>query len=259
VSNRWSVRTDGTPYVAFAQNDISGMTPGNLFQGTGLEQMYLEFAVHSLPIAFASQEEAHPLFTMREHNGATILGLFITPSGRIVGISPNGSGPASAVNIIRGDGLWHSATVTHDLFTGVTSLAYDGNAPAGTVTVAAPAAPSILGRFTLFNGASGLTRSAVSIRLASATGGAQLGAEQTATWAISEGEGAAMSADLDTFGGGGPIDLGLVAQFISPLSLPWGDPGTDPTSNYYWKLQTQWQRQARTPTVWSRSKVTWPS
>lgn len=258
MSARWSIRTDGTPYLAFSQGTFMDLASG--FQsGVGLSRMDLEFALHTLPQAFASNEEAQPLWTFRDATtGTPLLGIYVTPSGRVVGLGPDGTGPFSVIGIIRPDGVFHTATVMHDGLAGVTTLIVDGGVPIAPASTAIYAlAP--LTQFMLFNGTSALTRCSASVRRAAAYGPTDLDLPPFAQWDVSEGAGSTLSSFTHD-AAWDFADLTLAGGFFPASSQPWGAiPESDPALNYDWRLKTVWSRQTRTPTAWKRSKVTWPS
>lgn len=262
MSARWSIRSDGSPYLVFGQLDFSGMDLVGGFQSAeGMTRMEVEFALHSMPIRFASNEEAHPVWVFRDAiTLLPLLGVYVTPSGRVVALGPDGTGPVTPISYLRPDGVFHVATAKHNGLTGVTSLVIDGI----TITAAATAvyAAPQLGQLMLMNGPSGLTRCQMSVRYARAYGPTDIGGIPVAQWNISEGEGRFLTSITQFDGNWDFANLELTGHHFTPSGggNPWGPvPPGDPGDSFDWRLKTPWTRVARTPTLWRRSRVTWPS
>jgi len=283
VSAGLAIRSKGDPYFALAQLNLAGMTDPNApFESGSFPGhtfiMEVQFRLESLPVAFASQDEVHILFSYLQ------MGLFdtdlawigVTPSGRVAVGAMNGPVLQTAVGLLVPSKLWNAAqmqasnngagaeTVTLHYVHGFTpQLHPSGFTLAMPLLVSSSADRSLVApsagtpsAFRLFNGAGATTRCACTIWYAAAD--ARAGAfPWSAQWNLSEGRGKQTVAQSAGFGAltNSVHDLGLEARWLSSGFFPvlGPIPNSDPSSGFQWERILDWRRRTLPAKTWRRA------
>lgn len=260
MSNGWSVKSKGAPYLAFVQA-AAGMTAAAHAPGErGPFRLALEVAFDALPSQNASADEVHRLFSYQDGGIALsppdLMSLGVTPSGRLVGLTPNSGVTQSATGVIVADGITRELALDFNV-AGFATLSLNGVEL--VLLNAVPAVyplPTGVGQMMLFNGGDGLARYVARIRRASWT-------EQfrTITWPINEGQDQALKATTTADTSDPSVvpftqDFTLRAGF-STGTEPWGpwDEIDDPAVLYAWVVSTAYTRLAPPSTRYERSQA----
>lgn len=170
MANHPFVGSLGKPYFAFVAHNVESLSNSPI--GVGLLSVRIVFRVSSLPTQKSSPDELHPLFSY-EHETPGLPLIFevgITPSGRLSGKAkdPLGTGTPflSSGAIVLDSSRWYDVTWAYP-GDGHWQIIGDGDTDTAILNpnpVQLQTDAGETGRFMLFNGREGLSRSAVDFR-----------------------------------------------------------------------------------------------
>jgi len=253
----FALRSLGSPYFAFTQQDYSYMTVNDGWGGGEDFQLIVRFALHALPVQYASPDEDHVMFAFLDRaivSAGDLLHIGITPSGAVFAQGYGGPRVASGAGLVVPDGQFHDLILDctsggSTLLTLDNRLVADDRGSDGITPT-----PPHIGQFMLFNGVNGLARTDITI--SNARWGDENG---QVIWDFHEGHGRTTLGGPDQFSPFIVQNFLLTAGWYEPaingqFTHPWGAVPTNQTADsaFRWELAPNWQRRAKPVPMWTR-------
>lgn len=256
--NHHFVKTLGEPYFAFMAFNVCDY---NTMPPEGAVRMQARVRIDELPPALASADELHPIMALVHDlpTQPTIMEIGVTPSGRFKANNRWAEVYQTPAGFISDRTRWYELSFLYDYLNTQWSVTIDGGVDTAVLGTALPLLP-VTGynvNLILFNGKTAISRTKVSCSSAVLTLGDTN--DSLYTYGMSEGEGSVITPvrSRQTPGPAFPPLLGdgiLRSQFYDPLiTNPYGTVPTGSASGAYrWGLETDYTRQARPTTAYTR-------